>query len=626
MSSKKIIVLLLISVYFLTSNAQFQRTANDLVVPYEGYFGYGTNLGYYPPWSAEQLGDLAFGNPLMDIPGVGITTLRSALFEFFQEQWGYDFRVRTFKHYQNLGDTDHVLFVGYPKWEHRDTTYYCDDVPSELFANLYEPIWDDGLDGTPYNDQNYYAAYLYKTVMLYKDYVKFWEVWNEPDYSFSAMSIYAPGVTGNWWENNPDPCDYDIHAPIFHYIRMLRISYEIIKKIDSTAYVAIGGIGYPSFLDAVLRNTDNPDDGSTNQAYPLKGGAYFDVLSYHVYPHIDASLRTWNNEQQKFNYKRNTDEAVKGVIDLKDRFQAVLYKHGYDGQKYPEKEWIITESNVPRKPLNEGFGSDEVQRNFIIKALVESQKYNIKQFHIYTLGDEWNEEEATQQFEEYQIMGLYDKLTGRRLSEIKANDVGIAYRTCSEILYGKRFDPSAFDALKLPTGINGGVFRNDIGEIVYVIWAETTQDQSEEARATLNLTKSTGVRKFVQKYWHSSETKDSMLVEGKQINLTGAPIFLSPVENNDIISIKPYQLDVFPNPFMDNLNIKLDLEVEQRIYLRITNQFGQVVNTIIPNTWIEPGTYTWELNTQQFQNGVYFLEYTSNVLSTINRVLLIKSR
>lgn len=626
MNSKKIIVLLLILIYFLPSNAQFQRTANDLVVPYEGYFGYGTNLGYYPPWSAEQLGDLAFGNPLVGVPGVGITTLRSALFEFFQEQWGYDFRVRTFKHYQNLGDTDHVLFVGYPKWEHRDTTHYCDDIPSELFANLYEPIWDDGLNGTPYNDQNYYAAYLYKTVMLYKDYVKFWEVWNEPDYSFSAMSIYAPGVAGNWWENNPDPCDYDIHAPIFHYIRMLRISYEIIKTIDSTAYVAIGGIGYPSFLDAVLRNTDNPDDGSIDEDYPLKGGAYFDVLSYHVYPHIDASLRTWNNEQQKFNYKRNTDEAVKGVIDLKDRFQAVLSKHGYDGQKYPEKEWIITESNVPRKPLNEGFGSDEVQRNFIIKALVESQKYNIKQFHIYTLGDEWNSDEATQQFEEYQIMGLYDKLTGRRLSEIKANDVGIAYRTCSELLYGKRFDAKKFEALKLPTGINGGVFRNDIGETVYVVWAETTQDQSEEARAILNLTKSTGVRKFVQKYWHSSETKDSMLVEGKQINLTGAPIFLSPVENNNIVSIKPYQLDVFPNPFTDNLNIKLDLDMEQKIYLRITNQFGNIVNTIIPNAWMEAGTYTWELNTYYLQNGVYFLEYTSDVLSTINRVLLIKNR
>jgi hypothetical protein len=626
MSNKRLIVLLLSLSYFFPSNGQFQRTANDVVIPYEGHFGYGTNLGYYPPWSAEQLGDLAFGNPLIGIPGVGITTLRSALFEFFQEQWGYEFRVPTFKHYQNLGDIDHVLFVGYPKWEHRDTTHYCDDIPSELFANLYEPIWDDGLDGTPYNDNNYYAAYLYKTVILYKDYVKFWEIWNEPDYSFSPMSIYAPGVEGNWWENNPDPCHYDIHAPIFHYIRMLRIGYEVIKTLDPSAYVAIGGIGYPSFLDAVLRNTDNPGDGSVNEAYPLKGGAYFDVLSYHVYPHIDASLRTWNNEQQKFNYKRNTDEAVKGVIDLRDRFQTVLYKYGYDGKKYPKKEWIITESNVPKKPLNEGFGSDEVQRNFIIKALVESQKYNIKQFHIYTLGDEWEEKEATQQFEEYQIMGLYDKLIGRRLSEIKANDVGTAYRTCSELLYKKRFDFDGFEALKLPQGINGGVFRSDIGEMVYVLWAETTQDQSEEAVGMLNLTKSTGVRKFIQKYWHSSETKDSIFVEGKQINLTGAPIFLIPIENNDGISVTPYQLDVFPNPFTDNLNIKLDLEVDQKIYLRVTNQFGQVVNTLIPNIWLEKGIYTWELNTQQFQDGVYFLEYTSNVLNTISRILLIKSR
>ncbi|NJK83281.1 MAG: hypothetical protein HC912_05150 [Saprospiraceae bacterium] len=567
---------------------------------------------------------MAFGNPLTGIKGVGITSLRSALFEHFQEQWGYDFRVRTFKHYQNLGDTDHVLFVGYPKWEHRDTTHYCEDIPSELFANLYEPIWDDGSDGTPYNDQNHYVAYLYKTVSLYKEYVKFWEIWNEPDYSFSPNSIYAPGVAGNWWENNPNPCDYDIHAPIFHYIRMLRISYEVIKSVDPTAYVAIGGIGYPSFLDVVLRNTDNPEDGSVNEHYPLGGGAYFDVLSYHVYPHIDASLRTWNNEQQKFNYKRNTDEAVKGVIRLKDRFQAVLDKYGYNGEPYPEKEWIITESNVPRKPLNGDFGSDEVQRNFIIKALVESQKHNIKQFHIYTLGDEWDYEAATQQFQEYQIMGLYDKLTGRRLNEIKANDVGLAYQTCSKLLYKKKFDAVALEALKLPEGINGGAFRSEIGEMVYVLWAETTEDQSEAVNRTLNLTKTTGVRKFVQKYWHTSQTQDSSLVEGKQIQLTGAPIFLVPVENNNTITVKPYQLDVFPNPFTVNLNITLDLEMDQKIYLSITDQFGQVVKTIVADTWVEAGRHTWELSTYDFRDGVYFLEYTSNVLNTINRVLLIK--
>lgn len=73
-------------------------------------------------------------------------------------------------------------------------------------------------------------------------------------------------------------------------IGLLRISYEVIKTVDENAYVCIGGIGNPAFLDAVLRNTDNPIDGTENNDYPLLGGAYFDVLSFHSYPHIDGSM------------------------------------------------------------------------------------------------------------------------------------------------------------------------------------------------------------------------------------------------------------------------------------------------------------------------------------------------
>lgn len=524
--SKQTLFVLLLICTFQIGITQTPTTANDFVRPYEGNFAYGSNLGYYPPWNAEELGNLAFGDEALNIPGAGITSLRSALFAHFQEDWGYDFRVSTFEHYQNLGDTDHVVFLGYPSEIQRDTTFYCDTMQSELFANLYEPIWDDGANGTPVNDANYYALYVYETVSLYKDYVKFWEVWNEPDYSFSPSSIHGRDEPDSWWNVNPDPCDYDIHAPVFHYIRMLRISYEVIKSIDEEAYVAIGGIGYPSFLDAVLRNTDNPQEGSITEDFPLKGGAYFDVLSYHVYPHIDGTLRTWNHPERQFDYTRHSDQAAYGVIDLKYEFEEVLFDYGYDGKTYPEKEWIITESNVPRKPLNEGFGSDEAQRNFIIKALVECQKNNIKQFHIFTLGDKWEAEEATKKFDEYQIMGLYNRLTGKhQLSEIELNDVGMAYQTCSDLLYKKRFEATLFNNLNLPPSVNGGVFTGSFGEKIYVLWAVTNQDQSEQASYTLNLTKQTGIDQFVQHYWHSSTTNDSMIVNGQAIHLTGAPVF-----------------------------------------------------------------------------------------------------
>ncbi len=48
------------------------------------------------------------------------------------------------------------------------------------------------------------------------------------------------------------------------------------RKVDPTAHVAVGGLGYPYFLDAMLRNTDG-QDGST-------AGNYFETLSFHFYP------------------------------------------------------------------------------------------------------------------------------------------------------------------------------------------------------------------------------------------------------------------------------------------------------------------------------------------------------
>jgi len=55
---------------------------------------------------------------------------------------------------------------------------------------------------------------------------------------------------------------------------MLRIAWEVIKKYQPNEYVCMGS-GYPAFVDVILRNTDNPTDGSVTTDYPNKGGSYF---------------------------------------------------------------------------------------------------------------------------------------------------------------------------------------------------------------------------------------------------------------------------------------------------------------------------------------------------------------
>ena len=219
--------------FFISAlSAQVNYTALDRVNSYNEKFRYGTNFGVYPGWIDLQTADVVVGNGTL--PGIGIDAIRGSLPHFFLEEWNYEIRKDWYAHYQSLGANNHLVFVGYPSEVARDPEEYCTGSHSELFKNLYEPIWDNN-NGTPYNENNEYAAYLYRTVEIYKDHVKFWEIMNEPDFTTDwTVAFSQPGQPGNWWENVPQPCDMAIKAPFFHYVRMMRISWEVIKSVSYT--------------------------------------------------------------------------------------------------------------------------------------------------------------------------------------------------------------------------------------------------------------------------------------------------------------------------------------------------------------------------------------------------------
>jgi hypothetical protein len=232
------LLLILLQIFNPTTQAQITFTAKDSVLAYNKVFRFGVNLGYYPPWTTEQLGGLAAGDPALGLKGVGANTARPGLEEFLLEQYGYDALVPTFESLYQRGIRDMNVIIGGPSDAHRDYAYHCPDKRSELFANLYEPIWDGGANGTPVNENNYYALYLWKAVKQYKKYARVWEIVNEPDFDFAGQQWqgdYLPNF--GWWTSNPAPCDYQLRAPIQQYVRMLRISWEVIKTADPTAFV-----------------------------------------------------------------------------------------------------------------------------------------------------------------------------------------------------------------------------------------------------------------------------------------------------------------------------------------------------------------------------------------------------
>jgi len=502
-------------------------TANDQVTPYDGPFHYGTNMGYYPGYTDGQVGDLAAGNPNLNIPGIGATTLRPGLFEHYLDQFGYEVNIPWFQHFESLGLKDHTMFVGYPSANHQDPNFHCAGTQSTVFDGMYLPIWDGGANGTPVNDDNYYALFLYKMVTLYKPYIKFWEIWNEPDLDFSpnGMGWRFPGdPEGSWWDDNPDPCHIQLAAPIFYYNRLLRISYEVIKSIDPDAYVTVGGLGFPSFLDAIMRNTDNPVDGSVTAEYPLKGGAYFDVLSFHSYPHINGSLLIWDPINGVTGYQRHSDAAIKGITEDLNDFKVVMNQYGYNGNTFPEKEVIMTESSIPRKKFGDYIGSEEAALNYAIKLPIELQKEGVLHFHYYDLGEKEDFDNAIYPF---QVTGFYEKLVGTPVSDIQRTNQGLAYKTVSNLLFEKTYDPVATAALNLPATIDGGAFKDSNGEYTYALWAVCQTDDSEVSSATYSFPAGTFQSNISVKAWDFSVTGQESITSSQNVALGGSPLFIA---------------------------------------------------------------------------------------------------
>jgi uncharacterized protein YjdB len=475
--------------------AQVNYNANNHTTTYNDYFLYGSNMTSPPSgWDDKNLAEILIGNPAGNVAGAGATSLRPAMYEWFVNDWSYDVRLNEFKYYQRLGAKNNTIFLNGPSDAHIDKTPYCSGKSSKIFSNLYEPIWVNGA----INNNNYYAKYVYNVAKTYGPYVKFWEVWNEPDMASSWQA------TQTWGTTNPNSCDLtNLYAPVQRYVRMLRITYEVVKSVSPDAFICIGGIGYPSFLEAILRNTDNPTDGSVSGEYTLKGGAWFDCLSYHIYPMY--YLRN----------TRNSDVAAKSIVTYKNDYEAVLTKYGYNGTTYPKKEFIITECNIPSKSANGYIGSDEAQRNFLIKAAVTCQKSNIHGLYVFQVHDTGNDS--------FGSMGLYEKITGGKPADAKPKSSAAAWRTASSLLKERRFANTETAALQLPENVDGGAFYSEKDKnYIYVLWAKQTGDNTESGTATYSFPAAMNVKTMTMYSWDQKESTAS----GKSINLTGSPVFV----------------------------------------------------------------------------------------------------
>jgi hypothetical protein len=569
-------------------------TANDVVPPLPKAFDYGSNMGYFPP----NYGDKALATLARDF---GATSIRPGLFHHFLETWGYDSRKEHFQYYDSIGLRNVVAILGFPSEIARDPAYYCPNQQSELFDKLYEPIWDNGENGTPVNDANPYALYVWKTAKTYKGLIKTYEVWNEPDLD-TGNGWLQPGQPGNWWENAPKPCDTKLKAPPFFYIRTLRISYEVIKSVDRDAFVAVGGLGWPSYLDVICRYTDEPFEGKEEpNRYPLKGGAYFDCMSFHAYPHFDNSLRVWDASAGEYRNVRHSDAAVEGVWAQKNKFQAVLDKHGYNNSTYPEKHWICSEFNIPRRAFGEYIGSESAQVNFLIKTLVTAQMHDMAQMHVYSIADEKPTNLAENEFA---YMGLFKNLENVPAGKAQPNAIAWAMKTTAELLENTEYNAVRTEALNLPGNVRGAAFRNKDGKFTYVLWAVTKQDRDESAEAEYAFPAEFTLKYMDAKPWHHSQSGAHYLMNAKQLILTGSPIFLT---ETFVANDYPKSPKIVPNPTLNGRAVfEFWMFEEARANVEIFDASGRLVAKLLDNERLIVGPQALPIELSHLPNGAYY--------------------
>jgi hypothetical protein len=451
-------------------------------------FAFGLNYGYYNPQltdaEAAELGLMA-----------GSDSHRHKLTEPFLDKWGDAIHVPELMTMTQAGQHDIVCFLVGASEAHSNAPAGSADWQREQYSpkNLYEPIF---LANGDVNPENTWASFVARVVGTYSPYIHTWEVWNEPDQ-----------VGGNWqatltWDTDP-PKPSDLvwwKDTIFAYIRMLRVTHEVVHKLDPKGKVTLGGIGYASYLSALLRYTDEPTAGKVDAEHPKKGDAYFDVVSFHHYPIFAPG---------------NSDSGAQGLLDHQAELQAELDKAGVTG-----KGFIVTESGAPRYAFGNQPGGVDYAPNYLMKSMVLSQAAGIERIDWFILGDAKDPGASTDPFD---YMGLYRNLTmvGDPASAT-ITETGVAYATLGHLLTGSLSDPMGTAALGLPSGTRGVALRTKDGKHAYVVWAEAASGENGSGTVSLPAAGAASVYR-----WDHSKTgaAESATPSGGeiQVSVTSAP-------------------------------------------------------------------------------------------------------
>ena len=455
-------------------------------------------------WDSQKISKLAVK--------AGLSTQRKEFSEETLTKKGYDSEIQNLNYAITLGQTDLIGFLTNPTKNH--STSETDNKrypPGNLYTDIF--IIEDNIKKV--NPQNYWAYHVFQTVNKYQQYIKIWEIWNEPDFTNNLNYIKE-------WNNRP-PLDKELinwHGSIYHFIRLLRISYEVIKFIDKDAFVAIGGITQPYFFKWILNNTDNYlEEGKVSKEYPYYGGAYFDCVSFHEYPHQNIT----DIQSDEFIYDKGSDILIKKFITAKKNLEYYLNLYKFDDVTYPKKLFVSSTTGVASYSIDELIGGEEVRQNFLLKLPFYSMENNIRQIHFESVVDK-------NLHNIFSKMGDYENVASETLETAKMKNSTKTRLTLNKLNIEKlRFDKEKTEEFrkKLPNDVYGIVLsayfvkenEDHFYNYVYAVWLKCTNG---EIVSTKKISFESEYKVTMINYLGNEVKLDNTKIE---VDISGTPIF-----------------------------------------------------------------------------------------------------
>lgn len=95
------------------------------------------------------------------------------------------------------------------------------------------------------------------------------------------------------------------------------------------------------------------------------------------------------------------------------------------------------------------------------------------------------------------------------------------------------------------------------------------------------------------------------------------------VDVNDFVGSDAFDINIYPNPVSDVMNVNLNLEQQAKeVRYRVFNMFGSSITNIVTHQNVKSDTYT--VNTAELASGTYYLAITVDGKSEIKKFTVIK--